>query len=143
VQMAGPPVEALLGAWLLSLRAPRAAAAAAVVLAGGFAGALLTAMRRGVAAPCRCFGALDRGQPHRVSLARALLLLAAAATASAGGAGSGDGAGVAAAWSLGVVLAVCAVVGFALVAEVAAFRAGVRRVLAGAGAREQNGGLGR
>jgi len=140
VRVIAPPAEVLVGGWLLSLRTPRAAGVAAMVLGGCFAAVMVVAMRRGVAVPCRCFGALDRAPTHGVSLARALLLLAAAATAVAGSAVAGGGRGPAAAWLLGVVLAVCCVVGFALVGELVAFRLGVRQVLGGAPARDLHGG---
>lgn len=138
-----PWLELLVGVWLLSLHwAGAVAPAAAMLLGGGFAGVLALAMWRGVARPCRCFGALDRSPTHGVSLARALLLSAAAATAllaspQAGGAGTGGGE----AWGLGVVLALCSVVAFALAGEALAFRAGVRHALATQAGERSGGGV--
>src|SRR5258708_6914747 len=57
-----PAAELATAAWLLSGRALLGAAAAASVLAGGFAAALLLATLRGVDEPCRCFGVLDRSR---------------------------------------------------------------------------------
>jgi hypothetical protein len=124
-----PAAELAAGGWLLSGVAPLAAAALAVVLAGGFAGTLLVATLRGVEEPCRCFGVLDHAPSPRLSLARALLVVAGsltalAATAAAGGA-TGDPWG---ARALGGLLALCSVTAFALLSEVAAFRLGVRRM---------------
>jgi len=137
-----PWLELLVGVWLLSLRwAGVLAPALAGGLALGFAGALVLAMRRGVGRPCRCFGALDRSPAHGLSLLRALLLAGAALLALvASPGGGGAGAGGAEAWGLGVVLALCSVVAFALAGETLAFRAGVRHALAsGAGERSRGG----
>jgi hypothetical protein len=132
-----PAAEVLCGAWLLSGVAVLGAAATATVLCCGFAGVLLAASTRGVAEPCRCFGVLDRSEAHGVALARALLVLGGAATAlgaSALGGGSGPAitSTIGTAWAsrgVGVLLALCAVTGFALLGEVAAFRDGVRRTM--------------
>jgi methylamine utilization protein MauE len=123
-----PLAELLAGAWLLSGVAAVAAAVAACVLSAGFAAALLLGVARGVGVPCRCFGVLDRASSPRVALARALLALGGSMTALATTGAAADGGWPARA--LGGVVAVCTITGFALVAEVAAFRAGVRRVLA-------------
>ena len=127
-----PVGELLVGAWLASAVTPAPAAIAATLLAAGFAAALILATARGVVEPCRCFGTLDRVRSHRVSLARALVVLAGTVTALAGaeGVGPADGGAAWAARALGALLALCAVTAFALVAEVAAFRAGVRQATA-------------
>jgi hypothetical protein len=126
-----PVVEVVTGVWLLTASLPVAAGAVASLVAASFVVTLLLASARGVAEPCRCFGALDRARSPRVSLARALVLLVAAlvvpVAASRAGAAS---AALAPEWWLGVLLALSAVLGFALIGEVAAFRDGVRRRLA-------------
>ena len=135
-RVAVPCVELLCGAWLLSGAASTWAATVAVVVALGFVATLLLASARGVAEPCRCFGALDRVRSHRISLARAALLLGAAvaATLPVGGASP-----LAPQWWLGVLLALTSLPAFALLGEVASFRTGVRRELA-AQAPIDNGG---
>jgi hypothetical protein len=124
-----PALELLVGGWLLVGVAPLGAALAGCVLAAGFVAALMLAVVRGVAEPCRCFGALDRVRSHRVSLARALLVLAGTSIALAGAAESTSGDVTWPARATGLALAVCAVAAFALVGEVAAFRAGVQQEL--------------
>lgn len=127
VWRAVPAGEVVAGAWLVSGIARVAAAACACVLAFGFVCALVIAVLRGVAEPCRCFGTLDRSASHRVSLARATAVLGGAALALGGG-----GAGAALpARAAGLAFAVCGVAAFALLSEVSAFRAGVRRELSG------------
>ncbi|HXA29382.1 MAG TPA: MauE/DoxX family redox-associated membrane protein [Candidatus Angelobacter sp.] len=135
-QVAVPGVEAACGAWLLTSLAPLPASAVAALLSAAFVATLLLAAARGVAEPCRCFGALDRAGSRRVAVARAALLVAVSLVAlgaslslSLRGAGAGATAG-APAWWLGVLLALGAVLAFALIGEVAAFRTGVRRRLA-------------
>lgn len=127
-----PVGELVVGAWLASAVTPAPAAIAATLLAAGFAAALVLATARGVVEPCRCFGTLDRVRSHRLSLARALVVLGGSVTAlaAANGAGSADGGAAWDARALGALLALCAVIAFALVAEVAAFRAGVRQATA-------------
>ncbi len=124
-----PAAEVSVGFWLTSGVALRGAAAAAAALCAGFALVLSLALARGVAEPCRCFGVLDHATSHRLSLARALLLLGGAGVAL-GAAGGGDAAGAWPARGLGALLALCAVLGFALLGEVAAFRSGVDGELA-------------
>jgi hypothetical protein len=116
-----PWMEIGAGAWLLSGLATLAAAAVACALAGGFVGVLLLASARGAVQPCRCYGALDRAQSHRLSVARALLLLGACALAAAAPAR----APLQPEWWLGVLLALCTVMVFALLGEVVSFRRGV------------------
>ena len=137
-QVAVPGVEAACGAWLLTSLAPLPASAVAALLSAAFVATLLLAAARGVAEPCRCFGALDRAGSRRVAVARAALLVAVSLVAlgaslslslSLRGAGAGATAG-SPAWWLGVLLALGAVLAFALIGEVAAFRTGVRRRLA-------------
>jgi len=135
-RVAVPCVELACGAWLLSGAAWRAAGIVAVAVALGFVLTLLLASARGVAEPCRCFGALDRVRSHRLSLARAALLLGAAGAAALP---VGEAAPLAPQWWLGVLLALTEVLAFALLGEVAAFRTGVRRELA-AQTRIDNGG---
>jgi hypothetical protein len=125
-----PGCELVCGAWLLSRRGSVAAAAAAVLLSAVFVALQGVALHRGVVRPCRCFGALDASSSHRVALARALLLLGASSAALAGGVASAAGTGSPGDVMSGVLLAVCGVVVVAFVAEVAAFRSGVRRALA-------------
>jgi hypothetical protein len=134
--VAVPSVELACGAWLLSGVAAPWAAATAVLLAAAFVAMLLLASARGVAEPCRCFGALDRVRSHRLSLARAVLLLGAAVAAVLP---AGEAARLAPEWWLGVLLALTAVLAFALAGEVESFRTGVRRELA-AQTRVNNGG---
>lgn len=135
-QVAVPCAEVACGALLLTALAPLLAGAFAALLSAAFVGTLLLAAARGVAEPCRCFGALDRAGSRRVAVARAGLLLAVSlvalgASLSLNGTGAGASATAGGAtWWLGVLLALCAVLAFALIGEVAAFRTGVRRRLA-------------
>jgi hypothetical protein len=129
-----PFAEIGAGGWLLSARALPQAATAAVALSFVFAATLLLARLRGVDQPCRCFGAIDRAGSRGVALARAAFLLAAAAVCLGGATAAASGDATAGVWSpewgLGVLLALGAVLGFALAGEVATFRAGVRRLRA-------------
>jgi hypothetical protein len=114
-----------------------------VALSAGFAATLLLARLRGVDQPCRCFGVLDRAGSRGVALARAAFLLVAAATCliAAAGATAAASTGLGSPeWGLGVLLALCAVLGFALAGEVATFRAGVRRMRAVRGPHQPSAG---
>jgi len=132
LRVAAPVAELLVGACLVAGVVPLAAAAAAVLLGAAFAGTLALATLRGVAQPCRCFGALDRAASHRVALARALVVLGGAVAALAAALLEPAAPAVASSWAaraVGCALFVCCVVAFTLLGEVAAFRAGVRREL--------------
>lgn len=135
-----PVAELAIGTWLASAVALRPAAAVGCALLLGFVAAQALAVLRGVAEPCRCYGSLDRSGSHRLALARALLLLAGATVAlAAAEAGGADGT----AWTargLGSLLALAALLAFALAGEVTAFRSGTARVLAAGGQQGFDGG---
>ena len=70
-----------LGAAAILLAAPRAGGAAALLLLGGFSVFLGRALRRGLTAPCNCFGAVRAEAVSTLDLVRNLGLAALAAAA--------------------------------------------------------------
>lgn len=88
--------------------------ALAVVLLAGFSAAIAISLRRGVRAPCRCFGRTSRplGVPH---LARNALLLVVAASAVAASLAAPAASGAAALHPAGAAVAAAAGLALALV----------------------------
>ena len=78
-----PPFEILLGLWLLVGWQHRTAAFCALILCGVFLLALVSALARGIAVDCGCFGATQNsllsGQRTWISIGRDLALMAMAA----------------------------------------------------------------
>jgi len=114
--VAGAEAAIVLGFITAALAASRVlaglATAGSALLLAVFTGAIVRAMRRGAAVPCRCFGASKTPLGRRHLVRNAVLLVAAAlglATALAAGSAPVHPAGLAVAAGAGVLVAILAI----------------------------------